>query len=93
MLKSIHSGILNNRSAVWFVGSAFVAPAMDSGLGGNISSGLTRTMDHCHQLNQFRTTYVDGGNNDLDRHGEKEEYPFDAFQTLYQRFPKAVTYF
>lgn len=93
MLRSIHSGILNNKSAVWFVGSALVAPAIESVLGGNISSGLTRTIDHCCQLIHFKTTYVDGRNNDFDRHGKQKEYPFDAFQTYYQRFPEDGTYF
>lgn len=70
ILRSIHSGILNSKSAVWLVGSALVAPAIESGLGGNISSGLTRTIDHCCQLNHLRSTYVNGGNDDFDRHGK-----------------------
>ena len=68
ILRSIQSGILNNRSAVWFVGSALVAPAIESGLGGNMSSGLTNTMDHYHQLHRHIETYINGRNNYFDRH-------------------------
>jgi len=86
MLRSIQSGILNSRSAVWLVGSALVPdPAIESGLGGNMSSGLTSTIDHYCQLRRYGKTYVYTRNDDFDRHGEKQENSLDAPQNCNQQ--------
>jgi len=65
---------------------------MESGLGGNISSGLTSTIDHCCQLYPYQVTYINGGNYDFDRHRKEEEYPFDTLQTYYQHFTRTGTH-
>jgi len=57
-----------------------------------MSSGLTSTIDHFCQLYRSRLTYINGGNDDFDRHGKEEEYPFDALQTCYQHIPSTGTH-